>query len=185
MFFEAEGVVALLLFVFWVWALLDCIATDGALCRNLPKGVWLILVLLIPDIGAVAWLLLGRPEKARWRPGSTDYTKSRGPVGLEDRPDYSGASDVSERRSAELDRRLERWETEQRALREKAEPAKALPAAAPPAAADVSATDTPGEATDLDAWQAELDRREADLRRRELELRERELEERGRHLDDS
>jgi hypothetical protein len=179
--FEAEGVVALLFFVFWIWALFDCIATDGALCRNLPKGVWLILVILLPDIGGVAWLLLGRPEKARWRPGSTDYAKPRRPVGLEDSPQYSGVEEVSERRSAELDRRLEQWEAEQRALREPAEPAKALPAATSPALA----TGAPGEALDLDAWQTELDRREADVRRRELELRARELEERDRRLEES
>ena len=69
--FETEGLVAFVLFLFWIWALFDCISTDGSLCRNLPKGVWLILVLLLPDIGALAWLLLGRPQKAGWRPGSS------------------------------------------------------------------------------------------------------------------
>ena len=39
---EGEGIVVLLLFLFWVWALFDCISTDAVLCRNLPKGVWLI-----------------------------------------------------------------------------------------------------------------------------------------------
>ena len=58
--FETGGLVALVLILFWVWALLDCISTDSALCRNLPKGVWLIIVLLLPDIGSLAWLLLGR-----------------------------------------------------------------------------------------------------------------------------
>ena len=47
-----------------IWAIFDCISTDAALCRNLPKGVWLILVLILPDIGSIAWLLLGRPQNA-------------------------------------------------------------------------------------------------------------------------
>ena len=103
---------------FWIWALFDCIATDGALCRNLPKGVWLIVVLLLPDIGSLAWLLLGRPEKAHWRPGSTDYASPRRPVGLEDHPRYSAAAGVTERKSAELDAQLERWEADKTKERE-------------------------------------------------------------------
>ena len=160
LFFEAEGVVFLVLAAFWIWALFDCISTDSALCRNLPKGVWLILVLLLPDIGALAWLLLGRPERAGWRPGSTDYSAPRKPVGIEDSPRYSEIAGVTDRRSEELDRQLEDWEEEQRA--------KAAPSSR----------------SDLDAWEAELTAREDALRQRELEQRERELEERRRGLED-
>ncbi|HZP28716.1 MAG TPA: PLD nuclease N-terminal domain-containing protein [Acidimicrobiia bacterium] len=179
MFFEAEGVVFLLLFAFWIWALFDCIATDGALCRNLPKGIWLILVLVLPDIGALAWLLLGRPEHARWRPGSTDSSSSRRPLGVEDSPGFGARPDapVSDRRSAELDRVLEQWEAEQRAVTARDEP-RELPAPAP------AGGPTPSdERSDLNVWEAELDRREEELRRRELSLRERELDQRRRELD--
>jgi hypothetical protein len=114
--------------------------------------------------------LLGRPEKAHWRPGSTDYAAPRRPVGVEDSPRYSPDPIVSDRRSRELDRELERWEREQRA----ASPTPAIGGAADP---------------DLDEWQRQLDEREAELRRRELELRQRELdqrelEQRERDLDD-
>jgi hypothetical protein len=148
--FESGGVVALALLLFWVWAILDCISTDSALCRNLPKGVWLIVVLLLPDIGSLAWLLLGRPEKAHWRPGSTDYRGPRRPIGIEDDPRYSAPASVTDRKSAELDAELARWEAQQ----------------------------APDAEPDLDAWEAELNRREAELRRRELELRQRELDRR-------
>lgn len=30
--------------------------TDDSLCRNLQKGWWLLIVLLLVDIGAVVWL---------------------------------------------------------------------------------------------------------------------------------
>jgi hypothetical protein len=113
---EGEGIVVLLLFLFWVWALFDCISTDAASCRNLPKGAWLILVFALPDVGSLAWLLLGRPEKAGWKPGS--QRSGRRPMGLEDHPHFSGTSDVSDRRSAELDARLDQWEREQSAQRE-------------------------------------------------------------------
>jgi hypothetical protein len=145
--FEAGGIIALLLLAFWIWAILDVIATDSALCRNLPKGVWLILVLVLPDIGSIAWLLLGRPERGSWRPGSSDYSAPRRPVGLEDDPRYSVTPEITDRRSAELDRRLDEWEAEQRVKR--AEP---------------------------DRREADLRERELALRERELEQRERDGE---------
>jgi len=145
--FEAGGIVALLFLAFWVWAILDVIATDSALCRNLPKGMWLILVLILPDIGSIAWLLLGRPERGSWRPGSTDYSAPRRPIAYEDESHYSATPAITDRRSEELDRRLDEWEAQQRAKR-----------------------------ADLDRQEAELRERELALRERELEQREREVD---------
>jgi len=150
---DVEGIAAVALFLFWIWALLDCIATDSSMCRNLPKPMWIILVLILPDIGALIWLLLGRPEKADWRPGSTDYSAPRRPIGLEDSPRYSANPSVTDRRSAELDAELDAWQREQ-----------AAKAAAPHA--------------ELDEWESKLNEREAELRRRELEVRQRELDQR-------
>ncbi len=59
-----HGVGGTFLFLLWIWAVLDVIATDNILIRSLPKTTWLMLVLFIPSIGAVAWILLGRPEGA-------------------------------------------------------------------------------------------------------------------------
>jgi hypothetical protein len=145
--FEAEGVVLLVIVAFWIWAILDVIATEAELCRNLPKGVWLILVLLFADIGSIAWLLLGRPEKGTWRPGSTDYSAPRRPIGIEDQPRYNTTPEVTDRRSQELDRRLDDWEAEQRAKK-----------------------------VDLDRRESELREREIALREREVERRERETD---------
>jgi hypothetical protein len=141
---ELGGLVGILLFAFWIWAILDVIATDAELCRNLPKGVWLILVLILPDIGSLVWVLLGRPERGSWRPGSTDFAAPRRPVGLEDDPRYSATPAVTDRRSEELDRRLDEWEAAQRA-----------------------------KDADLDRREAELRERELALREREIEKRER------------
>jgi hypothetical protein len=57
--------------VLWVYCIFDVIATDEALMRNLPKIVWLIIVIVVPDIGSLAWLLLGRPLRAGYLPGDT------------------------------------------------------------------------------------------------------------------
>jgi hypothetical protein len=158
--FEIGGVLGFVLLAFWIWALVDCITADPALVRNLPKLVWLVIVFLLLDIGSVLWLLLGRPVHKHWRPALEDEHRyaPRRPVVVDDHP--AAALEISDRRSAELDRRLEAWER-QRALE--------LPAA--------------GD-DDLDARAHELDEREAELRRRELELRARELDARERSLDE-
>ena len=115
---DVGGIVAVGLLMFWIWALLDCIGTDSAMCRNLPKPMWIVIVVVVPALGGLVWLLFGRPEKADWRPGSTDHASPRRPVGLDDAPRYSSTPIITDRRSAELDRELERWEREQRELGE-------------------------------------------------------------------
>lgn len=168
----AGGLVVFLVFVLWIWAIFDCISTDAALCRNLPKGVWLILVLFLPTIGSLAWLLLGRPERAGWRPGSTDHASGSGPArALEDHPRHNETPEVSDRRSAELDEQLAQWEREQAAKRE-------LEARERPA------IEAPNADRDLAAWEEDLQRREDEFRRRELEQREREVRERERSADE-
>jgi hypothetical protein len=109
-----EGVVGLVFLALWVWAIFDVIASDSSICRNLPKPLWLILVLFLPDIGSIAWLLLGRPQYSSFVPGGQAVAR-RETVGQED--------DARRRRYAELDdeldrrieaRRLQEWEDDLR-----------------------------------------------------------------------
>ncbi|HYP24612.1 MAG TPA: PLD nuclease N-terminal domain-containing protein [Actinomycetota bacterium] len=65
------GLIGILLLALWAYCIFDVISTDEALMRNMPKVMWLIVVILIPTVGAVAWLLLGRPIGAGLRPGDT------------------------------------------------------------------------------------------------------------------
>ncbi|MGI4896852.1 MAG: PLD nuclease N-terminal domain-containing protein [Janthinobacterium lividum] len=52
---------AILLIAFTVYCLVSVVqAADGEL-RNLPKWAWLLLVLLFPPVGGIAYLLAGRP----------------------------------------------------------------------------------------------------------------------------
>ena len=163
MLFEIEGVIGFIVIALWIWALVDCITTDAELCRNLPKGVWLVIILLLFDIGSILWLLLGRPANKHWRPVTgSDYSGPRRAVGVEDRHGFDGS--MSDRRSEELDRRLAAWEAEKGASEH---PSLRAPNA------------------ELDAKEEELARREEDLRRRELEMRQHELDARERDLDES
>ena len=67
------GLVALALLVLWVYCIFDVIATSEGLARNLPKILWLFIVIFVPTIGSIAWLLLGRPENAGLAPGDSSY----------------------------------------------------------------------------------------------------------------
>lgn len=88
MFLLRFGFVPLVLLALWVYCILDVIATDDSLARNLPKGMWLLIVIFLPDIGSLAWLLLGRPLYAGWRPGDTNRGAPKRVVGPEDRDDF-------------------------------------------------------------------------------------------------
>ncbi|MBM6399912.1 PLD nuclease N-terminal domain-containing protein [Phycicoccus sonneratiae] len=46
-----------------VYCLIDCLQTDEVVVRNLPKIAWVMLVLLFPVVGPVAWLVAGRPDR--------------------------------------------------------------------------------------------------------------------------
>jgi len=128
----------LALLALWLFAIFDVIATDSSLCRNLPKMGWLFIVLILPDVGAIAWLLLGRPVNAGFHPGSTAIRPTRfRAVGPEDSPNYTS-------RSEDLNRRLDEWENQQRRK-------------------NVGGS----ESRDLTAWEEDLRRREEELRRKE------------------
>ncbi|WP_340686857.1 PLDc N-terminal domain-containing protein [Amycolatopsis coloradensis] len=52
----------------WIFCIVDVITTDEGSCRNMPKGMWLLLVLLVPLIGSIVWLVAGRPQNAARAP---------------------------------------------------------------------------------------------------------------------
>ncbi len=45
----------------WVWCVLDVIRTDAASVKHMHKLVWLVLVVIVPTVGSLAWLFVGRP----------------------------------------------------------------------------------------------------------------------------
>jgi hypothetical protein len=106
--FAGGGLIGFLLIALWLYCIFDVIATDEILVRSLPKMAWLFIVIILPDIGSIAWLALGRPQYAGWRPGDTEGRQTRRVVGPEDRPDFSRRSG-SEPADAT---RLEAWEAD-------------------------------------------------------------------------
>jgi hypothetical protein len=55
-----DGGFGIVLFGVWVFCIIDVITTPEAECRNLPKVLWLLIVILLVDLGAIAWLIAGR-----------------------------------------------------------------------------------------------------------------------------
>ena len=60
-----DGGLALIAFAVWVFCIIDVITTPEDQCRNLPKLVWLLLVILLVDVGSIAWLIAGRTYTER------------------------------------------------------------------------------------------------------------------------
>lgn len=152
LFFGFEGITGLVLLGIWIWAILDVIATDEAVMRNLPKGLWLLLVIILPTVGAVAWIALGRPARAGWRPGATTYRPVRRTIGPEDRPDWNRSREEQRREYEETDRRLKEERDRRRAEKVAGHEQKDL------------------RAKQLGEWEADLLRREKEmLERRQAE----------------
>jgi hypothetical protein len=108
-----------------VYCVLNIITTPEDQIRNLPKLLWLVLVLLFPIIGGVAWLVAGRPQGSAT--SSMPYKGNRGLPPEYDRPGRAVASSPDDdeaflrslreraeeqRRKAEQERRLRESEPE-------------------------------------------------------------------------
>ena len=79
---EAGVFVELILLVYCV---LNVITTPESQVRNLPKMVWLVLVIVVPLIGGIAWLVAGRPVSGA-RAGGLPYKGNTGRFPEYDRP---------------------------------------------------------------------------------------------------
>jgi hypothetical protein len=88
--------------VLLVLALISCLSADRV--RAMPRALWVLLVLLVPLLGPLAWFLFGRPlpPRAEGRPAR------RGPASPDDDPDFLRSIQIEQaRRDREL---LDRWE---------------------------------------------------------------------------
>jgi hypothetical protein len=100
------GLIWLVFLAFWIYCVVNIISTDEILVRNLPKMLWLLLVIFVPLVGSVAWIAAGRPLYAGAQPGKWASQPNRRVVGPEDAPDFGGGA----RPPSLDDDRLQRWE---------------------------------------------------------------------------
>lgn len=53
-------ILALVLTAFWVFAIVDCAVQPPTRHRGVSKPIWILIVLLLPVLGGVLWLVVGR-----------------------------------------------------------------------------------------------------------------------------
>jgi hypothetical protein len=89
MLIRLGGLFFLASLIFWLWALFDSLTTQPSRVRSLPKLLWVVLVLLLFEVGALAWVVFGRPRAGQPnRTGSGG--RSSGPLGSFDLGDLGG-----------------------------------------------------------------------------------------------
>jgi hypothetical protein len=81
-----------------IYAIVDCAVDDDVERTSVPKVLWMLLIILIPIFGPLAWLAVSKLAKPRARqaygpsgpPGPLPrrYPRRSGPVAPDDNPDY-------------------------------------------------------------------------------------------------
>lgn len=88
------GVVVVL--VIFVYALVDVIRTDGRLTRGISKPAWIVVMILLPLLGAILWFIFGRPYG---KPSAPQVR--RHPTAPDDDPEFLRNLEVRRRNQAE------------------------------------------------------------------------------------
>jgi len=132
-----------------IYCLVDCIQTDESRVRNLPKVGWILLIIILPIVGGVAWLVAGRPKGPV--PGGSAFGPAAGrsgsarsgrpaPVAPEDDPAFMRGL---EHPDPEKERLLAQWEAD---LKRREEQLRPLPVTPP--TPSTGGDSVPGAGTD-------------------------------------
>ncbi|MFD4960559.1 PLDc N-terminal domain-containing protein [Microbacterium sp. NPDC058389] len=125
-------ILALVATVFWVFTIVDCAIQPPIRHRGVSKPVWVLIVVLLPVLGGILWLAVGRAR------GSVAVLR-RAP---DDDPEFLGTlGSISDQ-----DERIRRLEEELAALDSEDDDPKWNPPARPAASEDPAAGTTPGAA---------------------------------------
>lgn len=111
------GLFGVLMIGLTIFAVVDVITTDEGSVRNLPKMMWLLLVLLFPLVGSIAWLVAGRPVVGAGRARFAAYERGTSAFPEYDRPGRFSATDADDDQEF-LRRCRERAEEQRRKGRE-------------------------------------------------------------------
>lgn len=70
-----------------VYALFHCIQTKDEDVPNLPKLIWILLIVFVPFVGPITWILMERSASRKRGGGSAARPASR-PTAPDDDPDF-------------------------------------------------------------------------------------------------
>ncbi|HIW45565.1 MAG TPA: PLDc N-terminal domain-containing protein [Candidatus Yaniella excrementigallinarum] len=93
-----------------IYALIEAFSTPSDRTRIMPKGIWIVVIILIPLIGGVLWLLFGN-ENAYLASTVQGFKKTTGPSrpsNPDDDEEFLRSLDIQraqKRRAEELDKR--------------------------------------------------------------------------------
>jgi hypothetical protein len=79
-----------------IYAAIDCLRSDDAEIRGLPKPLWLLVIVAVPLFGGVMYILLGRQPA----PGSPTSRRLR-TIAPDDDPDFLRSLDPPRSRDGE------------------------------------------------------------------------------------
>ncbi|MDR0592456.1 MAG: PLD nuclease N-terminal domain-containing protein [Bifidobacteriaceae bacterium] len=82
--------------VLMIYAIVDCAVDDNIERTSVPKALWIVIIILFPYFGPLAWLAVSKIAKPRLRaaaggpPGALPRRTPRrpGPVAPDDNPDF-------------------------------------------------------------------------------------------------
>lgn len=94
----ARGILAVLSIALTVFALADCVQTQDDKVRGVPKWAWIVLIVLIPWVGPLTWLFVGKERS--WGRGSSGSPGPRrdGPLAPDEDPEFLRKLDEDIRR---------------------------------------------------------------------------------------
>lgn len=95
-----------------VFALIGCLSAGSEDIRALPRVAWILIILLFPLVGSIAWFAAGRPTRTRHRPGTWPaggrFPESRRAIAPDDDPEFLRSLDTYKvRHDQEM---FQRWE---------------------------------------------------------------------------
>ncbi len=125
-------ILALVATAFWVFTIVDCAVQPPSRHRGVSKPVWLLIVILLPVLGGLLWLIVGRVRR------STAAAR-RAP---DDDPEFLGRIGAI----SDQDERIRRLEEELAQLdAEDDDPRWIEPGASAPGAATAGSPDAPAD----------------------------------------
>jgi hypothetical protein len=82
----------MLVLALWIYSFIDCLTTPEEKVRNLPKVVWVLIILIFGEVlfGPIAWLIAGRPRVAGPGMGAGPLPRAAGGgfIAPDDNPEF-------------------------------------------------------------------------------------------------
>jgi hypothetical protein len=127
-------IVALVATVFWVFTIVDCAVQPATRHRGVSKPVWILIVVVLPVLGGILWLAVGRTRKSA-------IARRKAP---DDDPDFLGRIGTI----SDQDERIRRMEEELAQLDAEGEDPRFLPPTLPAVSDDATASGSTAPAAD-------------------------------------